>query len=778
MKKIVVSVMASVVVASAAQSVNLDTITVTTATKTPKNIEGVSASVIVVDQKKIEKLGASSLGDVLKRTPGLTVQYGTFPSASSKSKSSVSLRGMSANGTLFLINGKRLSGEVKNPYDLDRIPASMIERIEVVKGPMSSLYGADAVGGVINIIMKKPKEGFAGTVGARYGSNVDGDGENYGTNINVRGKKNKLSYSFNADGLWSKPYTQNEKADTRVGGSKHKSNEIPPLPGYLKAGGKPYYLKSGDPFYAKDGKPSPKRKPIDPAKLASDQAAAVASFQNFKGQVSSNVKPFYSTDVTYREEADVFNFGTRLEYEFNDAVTAGLDLDYMKEERWGVYNGNFHPMGFKAPTGHKKNPIVGHKPDGTPISLFDAKKKTLGPFPAWNVPVNSHDENERRTIGGDVRYLVNDDLSLKLNIYNSYYEKRNTTTMKEWKDFGFPNEAKSSASGMSADVDITSYELISNYVLNEQHLLTFGAEYRDEVRDATVFDNTPGFSRKEVDYQALYFQDEFEFSDTLNFVFGGRYDAISNADNKATLRVGAVKNISKALNLRFNFAQGYRAPDIREMYIFKQTPSGLQKGAETVGYNLKPEFTNSYEVGLSGNNKGFDYTATLFYNQIEDQIEQVKRGEDQGYWTFENVSEAETFGLETTLGYGLDNGAYISFAWNELQTENKDTGKDLEFNPERTLALSADMPVMKNWTAGVLATYIGEQQYTKMTPQGGKAATTDAYTLVDLTSSYKFGGGDKYEVYGGVNNVFDQEVEDILGSNVGTYVYIGMRANF
>ena len=59
---------------------------------------------------------------------------------------------MGGTGTLFLIDGERLAGEVKNPYDLDRIPASMIERIEVVKGPMSTLYGADAVGGVINII--------------------------------------------------------------------------------------------------------------------------------------------------------------------------------------------------------------------------------------------------------------------------------------------------------------------------------------------------------------------------------------------------------------------------------------------------------------------------------------------------------------------------------------------------------------------------------------------------------------------------------------------------
>jgi outer membrane receptor for ferrienterochelin and colicins len=680
---------------------------------------------------------------------------------------------MGANGTLFLINGKRLSGEVKNPYDLDRIPASMIERIEVVKGPMSSLYGADAVGGVVNIIMKKPKEGFAGSVGAKYGSNIDGDGENYGANFNVRAKKGKLSYSFNADGSWSKPYTQRERAKTLIGSQRKPSNNLPTMPGYLnpngKTGGKPFYLQGKNP-------PSPK--PIDASKLESDKTVAMDSFQNFRNQLSSHIKTGYDTDVTYREEADVFNFGTRLEYEFHDKVTAGLDLDYMKEERWGVYNGYFHPMGFKPPTGHKKNPIVGHKPDGTAISLLEAKKKILGPAAAFNVPVNSHDENERRNIGGDLRYLLNDDLSLKLNIYNSYYEKRNTTTMKEWQDFGYPNEAKSAASGMSANVDITSYELSSNYVVNENHLFTIGGEYRDEKREATVFDNTPGFSKKSVDYQAFYLQDEWEISDTLNIVLGGRYDAISNADNKATFRVGVVKNLSDALNLRFNFAQGYRTPDIREMYIYKQTPAGMQRGAESVGYNLKPEFTNSYEIGLSGKRKGFDYTATLFYNQVDDQIEQVKRGEGVGYWTFENVSEAETYGVETTLGYGFDSGAYLSLSWNELQTENKDTKKELEFNPDRTITVGADIPIKANWNAGILATYTGKQHYTKNSPQGKKDVSTDTYTLVDLTSSYKFGKEKKYEIYGGVNNIFDEKVEDILGSNVGTYVYLGLRANF
>ena len=700
MKRIVLSTLVASLMLQA-ENINLGEITVTTATKTEKKIEGVSASVIVLDEVAIEKMGASTLGDVISRTPGLTRQYGTFPSASSKSKSSVSLRGMGATGTLFLIDGERLAGEVKNPYDLDRIPASQIERIEVVKGPMSTLYGADAVGGVINIITKQPKEGFQGSFGIKTGMNTDAEGKNHDIDLNLRGKNGKTSYRFYVNALKSTPYTENEK--TKV--------KLKTLMGMV----------------------SPSQHP-HPGTNA--------------------MKDVYSTDVTYREEAKVFNAGAKLGYALSDTLNINVSISYLDETRSGVYNGFFHPSGVKVNT-----------------------PKGPRPLPVFNVPVNSKDENSRRTISGDLQWSASDDLYLKFKVYNSYYEKRNSTTMKHFADFGFPNEEKSAANGMNADVDITSYEISGNYALNDAHLLTFGAEYRDEKRDATVFDSTPNMSRKEVDYKAVYLQDEWEISDTLNVIVGTRYDTISNAENKVTFKLGAVKNVSKLFNLRFNFAQGYRTPDIREMYINKQTPNGLQQGAEVVGYDLKPEFTNSFEIGANGKQGGFGYTAALFFNKIDDRIEKVG-GKQPNSYTFVNVSKAETKGFELALDYNFGNGLHTAFTWNELRTKDKTTGKDLEFNPERTLSLKTEYSLNNNFNVALLATYTGNQSYTKNTPAGKVDASTDAFTLIDLTTSYKFGTDKAYEVYGGINNIFDEEVENILGSNVGTYYYVGARVKF
>ncbi len=767
---------------------------VSTATRTEQPVEGVAASVIVINSEEIKQMGAQTLKDIFTQTPGLIIQYGTFPASSSASKSSVSLRGVGATGSLWLLDGRRLAGEVKNPYDMDRIPASMIERIEIVKGPMSALYGADAVGGVINIITKKPKEGFQGDVSVRYGENTDGDAGQRNINATFRGGKGNLRYSFSASNLDTDPYTETEKAKTKVGGGRHTPSEIPTVPGFLNPNGP----TRGNPFYLQaDG--SIKPIPLNMQNVAGDRAFSQNAFNTFRNTVQNNVKDGYDVPVSYREDSDVNTLSGRLEADINERLTAGLEFNWFEEDREGNYRAAFHPMGYIPPAGHKTNPIVGYDSNGVPVSFFDKFGSLRGLIPAFNVPVRSKDANKRLDISTDIKFEVNEDLAINTRLYRSDYEKRNTTTMLKFKDFGYPNEDKSASSGMNANVKITSLETNATWAVNDKHLITAGAEVRDEKREATVFSQGRGFDTRSVDYKALYIQDEWDVKDDLSLTLGGRYDKYhqdayvdalgknrdDKTDSKGTFRVGLVKNFSKAVNLRLNAAQGYRVPDIRELFIQKQTPVGIQLGAQTVDpnlnkqeYDLQPETVNSFEVGLSGSKGRTNYEFVLFHNEIDDRIQQISVDANNDgksdYFTFENINSATTSGIEGRLGFQFNKQLRTDLSWVELDTENKDTGKDLEFNPERTVSARLNWKANARLNLGTSVTYTGKQFY----QEAGKDKHANDYTLVNLNASYALGNNKKWEVFGGVDNVFDEKVDTRLGSNVGTFVFAGIRGNF
>lgn len=145
-----------------ADVVELDTVIVTSASSIATSVQDAPASITVIDQSDIQAKGARHLQDVLRTVPGLNLTRGN------DGNSQVSFRGLSSNRTLTLIDGKRVSS--RNTFarhyqgDLQIVPLDAIERIEVVRGPMSTLYGSDAMGGVINIITKKATDTWSGSL--------------------------------------------------------------------------------------------------------------------------------------------------------------------------------------------------------------------------------------------------------------------------------------------------------------------------------------------------------------------------------------------------------------------------------------------------------------------------------------------------------------------------------------------------------------------------------------------------------------------------------------
>lgn len=184
-------------------ALNLNEVTVT-ATRTPKLLKDAPVITRVITATDIKKLNAVTVQDLLEtELPGMEF------TRQMDGQIAVNMQGMSGKYVLFLIDGERMAGETLNNVDYNRLNADNIERIEIVKGAASALYGSSAIGGVVNIITKEPSKPLEVNVSGYYGSNNE---QRYGGTIGTKQKnissltsvmyKNKDHYS-----LWSSDRT-------------------------------------------------------------------------------------------------------------------------------------------------------------------------------------------------------------------------------------------------------------------------------------------------------------------------------------------------------------------------------------------------------------------------------------------------------------------------------------------------------------------------------------------------------------------------------------------
>ena len=180
----------------------LEEITVTSAAGYEQKLIDAPASISVITKEDLAKKPYANLLDAVKDIEGVDIGESTDKSG----QGTVSMRGMGADYTLVLIDGKKQNnnGDIY-PNDFGGLqfanipPLAMIERIEVVRGPMSTLYGADAMGGVINIITKKISQEWTGSISHSKTFQTDSSwGNKDTTDISIMGPlvDNKLGLSL------------------------------------------------------------------------------------------------------------------------------------------------------------------------------------------------------------------------------------------------------------------------------------------------------------------------------------------------------------------------------------------------------------------------------------------------------------------------------------------------------------------------------------------------------------------------------------------------------
>ncbi len=157
----------AVVEATASAAHNLGE-TVVTAQRVRKSEFSTPAATTVLTATDLKKAGYRNATEAIEEQLGaLGTSFGSGTDFGTTNSSRLSLRGFDG-GTLVLVNGIPMN--IKDSASLDNIPVSMIERIEIVKGAASTLYGGEAMGGVVNILLKKPAGKTAGTLTTTLGS--------------------------------------------------------------------------------------------------------------------------------------------------------------------------------------------------------------------------------------------------------------------------------------------------------------------------------------------------------------------------------------------------------------------------------------------------------------------------------------------------------------------------------------------------------------------------------------------------------------------------------
>lgn len=531
---------------------------VVTATKTERRLSNVAVPVSIIAQKKIQQAGSLRLNDILQEQTGiyLTSGFGT----------GIQMQGLNPDYTLILIDGEPLVGRTAGVLDLNRITVGNIKQIEIVKGPSSSLYGSEAMAGVVNIITDKPnKTSIKASV--RYGSYNTSD-------INLSGgfRKNKLAYQ-----------------------------------GFLNA-------------YATDGfsiRPNSVERSIAPIKRFTMQ-------HNLNYYFSTKTNASFSFRMNEEKIINIISVTN------NGIVTTSNGVEKNKD-----YNATFQ---------------LAHR-------------------------FNSQLKNTSRIYG--TKYESSQELLTSNGTPYTDYFKQQFGRIENQTDFS----------------------------INDLLELNAGIGYTIETANSSRYDKTENTKKNQIGYAFL--QSEWRPLPKLTLIAGARFDNNELYAAAFSPKLALQYKGSKTFNLKASIGRGFKAPDFRQLYLnFTNAAAGgysvfgtieAQKNItqlNSIGQiaslendyyrlgELQPEFSTGINIGGSfkPNNK-IDFTFNVFRNNIENLIDSrlvaYRTGGSQ-IFSYLNVKNAHTQGIETDMHYKLSNSFNMNAGYQFLLTGDKDEINNIE----------------------------------------------------------------------------------------------------
>lgn len=693
---------------------------VTTAGGYEQKITDAPASISVITQEDLEKKPYLNLLDAVRDIEGIDIGE----TNDKTNNGTVSIRGMGSDYTLILIDGKKQnnSGDIyPNSFEGAQLasipPLSMIERIEVIRGPMSTLYGSDAIGGVINIITKKISQEWAGAIG--YAKTFQTQSE--------YGNDNKVDFSIMGPVI-------KDKLGLSLRGSffdKDKSN--------------PEYEK----VYDSNGV---------------DRSKSNDSFGAGKGNVKN----------------ENWTFGTGLTFTPNENHTIRLDYDVAKQKfdnnEYLTKDGeSVFPLG----TGDSINTIWNNQRVGYADTLRMEREQYSAFWEAdWEVGkstigvhhIDSKNIGRSMPLGAADRKFVNDMKSTYPGDLDNFYAN---ATQAEIDKFNALMPRKNRTLESTNTTYSAKYELPLS-----EHYLVLGTEYQDVALKDGIYGMSEGKTGGQKKYYqyGIFAEDSWNIVDPLTLTFGARYDKHEDFGSHVSPRAYILYDINNNWTVKGGVSTGYKAPkasDLQEGI----TGFGRQGTSPWIGNpDLKPEKSISYEMAVYYEHENrHNFNLTLFQNDFKDKIDsstnlvgsagQEWADLDASYGVLtqkQNVGKATIKGIELAGKLYLINNLSIKANWTWLDSKIKSNDPQMDGKPLRSSPKHMYSTTLDWQTTSKINTYIqyqGEVDRFNTRYEDGKGGYKDLYykdfSIWNLGGSYKF--NKNFTLIARVNNLFDKD---------------------
>lgn len=636
---------------------------VVTGTGTSHMLKNVPVRTEYISGKTIEELGTPNIEEAL------TLMNPSFSFAPNSMGSFLKVNGLGNDYILVLVNGKRMYGDVGGNNDLNRIPISNIKQVEIVKGASSSLYGSEAIAGVINIITKDPVDGLSASNDSyisaygqfRQNNSVSYSKPTWSTSTNMSYKK--------SDGWQLSPLGKPSRSQIRKG-------QKDPVPTLAKASN------------AFEDRAISQEFTFTPNKKTFIRANGSIYDKEIKFPVDYKSYNYYYSDM---------NFSLDGKYEFSDHAQVNASAYY---------------------DNYKYKYLYGQK---------------------YNI-------------------VYNDDLGSHQKTF--YDGDQQLNSVQELLNF--------KANGV--------------FKIGEYNCVNTGVEYMNETLESPYrFKN----DREEAYTASIYAQDEFSLK-YLTLVAGLRWVNHEAFGSMLTPKISAMVG-NDWLKFRTSYGEGFKAPTLKELYIYYEK-EGMGSHYLYLGNpDLKPQTSRYVDASLEFSFEKLNFSVSAYKNKLKNMIayklipvpdDAADRGVAKAKKQY-NIEEASTEGVDVSLNWTICPSLQFNAGYSYVDAKDEKTQKVLDgvskHQATTQLAWSHKFKV-HDLRLAIQGKGQSERFYGKEEVEGNM--------LWEFTSNHSFTVNKlKFNINWGVDNIFDYKDDKPYGYhystlNPGRTLFAGLQIYF